>query len=124
MAEVSTGATDFLVIGSGIAGSMAALHAARSGSVLLVTRTALAESNSFYAQGGIAAAVGETDSVDSHVADTVAVGRGLCDLEAVRALAEDGPDRIRELVGLGVRFDREGDQLALGREAAHSAARI
>ena len=116
--------TDFLVVGSGIAGSMAALHAARAGSVLLLTKTALSESNSFYAQGGIAAAVGETDSVESHIADTVEVGRGLCDLEAVRVLAEEGPDRIRELVELGVRFDREGDHLALGREAAHSKARI
>ena len=103
---------------------MAALHAARSGSVLLLTKTALSESNSFYAQGGIAAAVGELDSVESHVADTMEVGRGLCDPAAVRVLAEEGPDRIRELVELGVRFDREGGQLALGREAAHSAARI
>jgi L-aspartate oxidase len=124
LAQASSGATDFLVIGSGIAGSMAALHAARAGRVQLVTRTALSESNSFYAQGGIAAAVGETDSVASHVADTLAVGRGLCDPEAVQVLAEEGPARIRELLELGVRFDREGDHLALGREAAHSAARI
>ncbi|MFN2463215.1 MAG: L-aspartate oxidase [Candidatus Dormibacteria bacterium] len=116
--------TDFLVIGSGIAGSMAALHAARSGSVTLLTRTALSESNSFYAQGGIAAAIGETDSVESHITDTMDVGRGICDPEAVRVLATEGPDRIRELVELGVRFDRDGDRLALGREAAHSAARI
>jgi len=115
---------DFLVVGSGIAGSFAALHAARHGSVLLLTRTALAESNSFYAQGGIAAAMGESDSVESHIADTVEVGRGLCDPEAVRVLVSEGPERIRELIQIGVRFDREGDQLALGREAAHSAARI
>jgi L-aspartate oxidase len=117
-------ATDFLVIGSGIAGSMAGLHAARAGSVLLLTRTALAESNSFYAQGGIAAAIGATDSVESHLADTLAVGRGLCDEAAVKVLVEEGPERIRELVEMGVRFDRENGELALGREAAHSAARI
>jgi len=115
---------DFLIVGSGIAGSFAAVHAARHGSVLLLTRTALAESNSFYAQGGIAAAMGESDSVESHIADTVEVGRGLCDPEAVRVLVSEGPERIRELIQIGVRFDREGDQLALGREAAHSAARI
>ncbi|MDQ6746836.1 MAG: L-aspartate oxidase [Candidatus Dormibacteraeota bacterium] len=103
---------------------MAALHAARAGTVQLLTRTALSESNSFYAQGGIAAAVGDNDSVESHVADTLAVGRGLCDREAVQVLAEEGPARIRELVELGVRFDRDGGRLALGREAAHSAARI
>ncbi|GAC1584424.1 MAG: L-aspartate oxidase [Candidatus Dormibacteria bacterium] len=117
--------TDFLVIGSGIAGSMAALHAARtSASVVLLTRTALSESNSFYAQGGIAAAVGPADSIESHVADTMEVGRGLCDPRAVQVLAEEGPARIQELVDLGVRFDREGGALALGREAAHSSARI
>jgi L-aspartate oxidase len=115
---------DFLVVGSGIAGSFAALHAARTGSVLLLTRTALSESNSFYAQGGIAAAMGETDSVESHVADTIEVGRGLCDPEAVRVLVSEGPARIRELIEIGVRFDRDGDRLALGREAAHSVARI
>jgi L-aspartate oxidase len=120
----ASNATDFLVIGSGIAGSMAALHVARAGSVVLLTRTALSESNSFYAQGGIAAAIGETDSVESHIADTLAVGRGLCDPSAVRILVEEGPERIRELVDLGVRFDREDGKLALGREAAHSAARI
>jgi L-aspartate oxidase len=116
--------TDFLVVGSGIAGSFAALHAARSGSVVLLTKTALAESNSFYAQGGIAAAVGEGDSVESHLADTLEVGRGLCDPGAVQVLAEEAPARIRELLELGVRFDRDGEGLALGREAAHSAARI
>ena len=118
------GRYDFLVVGSGIAGSFAALHAARAGSVLLLTRNALSESNSFYAQGGIAAAIGESDSVDSHMADTIEVGRGLCDPEAVRVLVSEGPERIRELVEIGVRFDREGDHLALGREAAHSVARI
>lgn len=103
---------------------MAALHSARAGSVVLLTRTALSESNSLYAQGGIAAAMGETDSVESHVADTLAVGRGLCDPAAVHILVEEGPARIRELIDLGVRFDREDGKLALGREAAHSAARI
>jgi L-aspartate oxidase len=114
----------FLVIGSGIAGSFAALHASRGGEVLLLTKTAMEESSSFFAQGGIAAAVGEADSPAQHMADTIDVGRGLCDPETVRVLVEEGPERIRELVALGVRFDRERGKLALGREAAHSEARI
>jgi L-aspartate oxidase len=119
----------FVVVGSGIAGSFAALHAARAGRVLLLTKTAMEESNSFYAQGGIAAALGPEDSPESHFRDTIEVGRGLCDPEAVRVLTEEGPSRIRELLALGVRFDRAGrgapePDLALGREAAHSHARI
>ena len=119
-----SGAHRFLVIGSGIAGSFAALHASRDGEVLLLTKTQMSESNSVYAQGGIAAAIGDSDSPASHVADTVEVGRGLCDQQAVEILAEEGPARIRELVALGVRFDRERGRLALGREAAHSRPRI
>jgi L-aspartate oxidase len=118
------GKHDFIVIGSGVAGSFAALHAARAGSVLLLTKTAMQDSNSLYAQGGIAAAMGGEDSPGSHYRDTVEAGRGLCDDEAVRILTEEGPQRIRELLALGVRFDKEGDRLALGREAAHSAPRI
>ncbi|HXA43391.1 MAG TPA: L-aspartate oxidase [Candidatus Solibacter sp.] len=115
---------DFIVVGSGIAGSFAALHASRTGTVLLLTKTAMGESNSVYAQGGIAAAMGAGDSPEQHMADTIEVGRGLCDPEAVRVLVEEGPSRIRELMALGVRFDREGGRLALGREAAHSQPRI
>jgi L-aspartate oxidase len=118
------GAHRFIVIGSGIAGSFAALHASRGGEVLLLTKRLMSDSNSVYAQGGIAAAMGESDSPAAHVADTVEVGRGLCDVGAVKILAEEGPARIRELVALGVRFDRERGRLALGREAAHSAPRI
>ena len=113
-----------IVVGSGIAGSFAALHASRSGPVLLLTKTEMGESNSVYAQGGIAAAIGDRDSPEAHMADTVEVGRGLCDEAAVRVLVEEGPSRINELVALGVRFDREGGRLALGREAAHSRPRI
>jgi L-aspartate oxidase len=84
----------------------------------------MGESNSVYAQGGIAAAMGDRDSPESHLADTMDVGRGLCDEAAVRVLVEEGPSRIHELEALGVRFDREGGRLALGREAAHSRPRI
>src|SRR5207245_5469193 len=113
-----------IVVGSGIAGSFAALHGARAGRVLLLTKTEMEESNSLYAQGGIAAAIGRHDSPESHLRDTVEVGRGLCDVAAVRILTAEGPARIQELVALGVRFDREGGHLALGREAADSQARI
>ncbi|MHB8509598.1 MAG: L-aspartate oxidase [Candidatus Dormibacteria bacterium] len=115
---------DFIVVGSGIAGSFAALHASRAGHVTLLTKTALSESNSAYAQGGIAAAMGAEDSPGQHFADTMEVGRGLCDTDAVRVLTDEGPSRIREMIALGVRFDRQGSELALGREAAHSHARI
>ena len=115
---------NIIVVGSGIAGSFAALHASRSGEVILLTKTEMGESNSVYAQGGIAAAMGDRDSPESHMADTMDVGRGLCDEAAVRVLVEEGPRRIHELVALGVRFDREGGRLALGREAAHSRPRI
>ncbi|HEV3233344.1 MAG TPA: L-aspartate oxidase [Candidatus Dormibacteraeota bacterium] len=118
------GAHRFLVIGSGIAGSFAALHASRGGEVLLLTRARMSESNTLYAQGGIAAAIGDSDSPAAHVADTIEVGRGLSDRRAVEVLAEEGPARIKELVALGVRFDREHGKLALGREAAHSQPRI
>lgn len=123
-ASRSASGGDFIVVGSGIAGSFAALHTSRAGGVMLLTKTDMGESNSVYAQGGIAAAMGDHDSPEAHMADTMEVGRGLCDADAVRILVEEGPSRIRELIALGVRFDREGGQLALGREAAHSRPRI
>jgi len=124
MPSAGAGRPDFIVVGSGIAGSFAALHASRAGRVLLLTKTEMGESNSVYAQGGIAAAMGDEDSPETHMADTIDVGRGLCDVEAVRVLVEEGPRRIRELVALGVRFDREGGRLALGRGGGHSRPRI
>ncbi|MEO6826981.1 MAG: L-aspartate oxidase [Microbacteriaceae bacterium] len=113
-----------IVVGSGIAGLVAALTAARDNRVTLVTKSALAESNTFYAQGGIAAALGEDDSVAAHIADTVRAGAGLNDAEAVRVLCSDAPQRIRDLIDYGVAFDRDRGSLARGLEAAHSGARI
>ncbi|GAA4182834.1 L-aspartate oxidase [Gryllotalpicola kribbensis] len=116
-----------IVVGSGLAGLLAATESAERGAeVLLVTKGALAEANTTHAQGGIAAALFPDDSVAAHVADTVAAGAGLCDLTAVEVLCAEGPDRVRELVARGVRFDRagRGAGLARGLEAAHSAARI
>lgn len=113
-----------VVVGSGIAGLVAALEASRHHLVTLVTKAELAESNTAYAQGGIAAAMFPDDDAASHIADTVHAGAGLNVLDAVRALCEDGPDRIRELIAFGVAFDRNGEGLARGLEAAHSRARV
>ena len=117
--------TDFVIVGSGIAGMRAAIALAPAGRVLMLTKAEPAESNTGYAQGGIAASVGADDSPTLHAADTIRAGDGLCDEAAVRVLVEDGPRYVRELVEWGTRFDRDGDgSLALGREAAHSVRRV
>jgi L-aspartate oxidase len=116
---------DLAVIGSGIAGLYAALQAHEHGlSVLVVTKGSIDEANTRYAQGGIAAAVGHDDSPDSHWRDTVAAGAGLVDEQAARVLTAEAADRIADLVRYGVRFDATDGEVALGREAAHSAPRI
>jgi L-aspartate oxidase len=116
---------DYLVLGSGIAGLRAAIGLARAGSVLVVTKAQPSESNTGYAQGGIAAAVGPDDSPALHAADTIRAGDGLCDEAAVRVLVEEGPRYVHELVGWGARFERAPDgSLALGLEAAHSKRRV
>lgn len=113
-----------VVVGSGIAGLVAAVEASATHEVTLVTKAELAESNTAYAQGGIAAAYFADDSVESHVADTLRAGAGLNVRDAVVALCAEGPDRIRDLIAFGVAFDRSGDDLARGLEAAHSNARV
>ncbi|WP_411722210.1 L-aspartate oxidase [Mycetocola sp.] len=113
-----------IVVGSGIAGLTTALDAASKHDVVLVTKSALGQSNTRYAQGGIAGVMFAEDSVEAHVADTLAAGAGLCDEKAVRVLCAEGPDRIRELVALGVDFDRTDGEFARGREAAHSYPRV
>jgi len=117
--------TEVLVIGSGIAGLSTALHAAQTTRVLIVTKVHAEESNTNYAQGGVAAVLGEDDKVALHERDTLVAGDGLCDPEAVRVLVEEGPGEVLRLMGLGVRFshDPEG-RLALGREGGHSRRRI
>ncbi|GAA4170881.1 L-aspartate oxidase [Gryllotalpicola koreensis] len=118
-----------IVVGSGLGGLLTAIEASDAGAeVLLATKGALAEANTTHAQGGVAAALWSDDSVAAHVADTLAAGAGLCDRSAVEVLCAEGPDRVRELIALGVRFDRDhggaGAGLARGLEAAHSAPRI
>jgi len=115
---------DFLVIGSGLAGLFAALTLREHGRVALITKRALEDSNSYFAQGGMAAAVGRGDSPALHRQDTLAAGAGLCDEPAVAILVEEGPQRIKDLMALGVEFDQIDGQIHLAREAAHSTNRI
>jgi L-aspartate oxidase len=117
--------TDFIVIGSGIAGLRAAIEIARAGGrVAVLTKDKADESNTEYAQGGIAVALSDDDEVALHEEDTLKAGAGLCDVEAVEAMVEDGPRYINQLMDWGTRFDREGGRLVFTREAAHSRRRI
>ncbi len=115
---------DFLIIGSGVAGLSYALKVAGHGTVAIVTKKESAESNTNYAQGGIAAVVDEADSFEKHVEDTMVSGAGLCDREVVERVVREGPERVRELMSLGAEFTRKNGRLHLGREGGHSSDRI
>lgn len=116
--------TDFLIIGSGIAGLFTALKASAHGQVVVLTKKTLKDSNTGLAQGGIAAAVHEEDSPFLHLEDTLAAGAGLCDIAAVDVLVREGPARVRELINAGASFDMKDGNIAFTREAAHGRARI
>lgn len=117
--------TDFLVIGSGIAGLSFALEVARHGTVTVVTKKTKADSNTNYAQGGIAAVVSAMDSVERHIRDTLNAGYGLCREEVVRMVATEGPQAIRRLVDWGVHFSKKtNDEFDLTREGGHSERRV
>jgi L-aspartate oxidase len=114
-----------LIVGSGIAGLIAALELSREHAVTLVTKANVSDSNTRWAQGGIAAAMFSDDSIADHVADTLSAGAGLCNPNAVNILCTEGPDRIRDLIRLGVAFDHaENGQFSRGLEAAHSYPRV
>jgi L-aspartate oxidase len=113
-----------VVIGSGVAGLIAAVEASRTHEVVLVTKSNLAESNTHYAQGGIAAVTADDDTIAEHIADTLSAGADYCYKPAVKVLCKEGPDRINDLIRFGVDFDKQGAKYALGLEAAHSHARI
>jgi L-aspartate oxidase len=122
---------DYLVLGSGLAGLFFALKVAPRGRVAIVTKKDRAESNTNYAQGGIASVTSKEDSFESHVRDTLTAGAGLCKKDVVRTIVEDGPARIAELIELGMKFSERdaldedgGKQLDLGREGGHSQRRI
>ena len=120
---------DFIVLGSGIAGLTFALKVAHAGKVAIITKKSRTESNTNYAQGGIAAVTSKNDSFESHVQDTIVAGSGLCKEEIVRGIVEEGPDRVKELINLGMKFSRRqtenGDcELDLGKEGGHTNRRI
>jgi L-aspartate oxidase len=116
--------TDFLVIGAGVAGLRAAIELAPAGRVLVLVKREVADSNTQFAQGGIAAALSDEDEISLHLQDTLNAGDGLCNPEAARVLVEDAPERIEELIAWGTQFDRDGTKLTFGREGAHSRNRI
>src|SRR5208283_1928357 len=116
--------TDFIVVGAGIAGLRASVELASAGRVLCLAKREVTESNTQYAQGGIAAALSDDDEVSLHLDDTLKAGDGLCNAEAVRILVGEGPVRIEELIDWGTQFDRTGTKIAFTREGAHSRSRV
>jgi len=120
----SADTTDFIVIGSGIAGLRAGLELSAHGSVVILTKDEVRDSNTELAQGGVAVALSEEDRVGFHLQDTLEAGDGLCDEEMVRLLVEEGPAHVAELIAWGTEFDREGLRLSFTREGAHSKRRI
>ncbi|MBU0462347.1 MAG: L-aspartate oxidase [Proteobacteria bacterium] len=119
--------TDFLVIGSGIAGLSYALKVAKLGKVTIITKKQIQKTNTALAQGGVAAVFGKIDSFDLHIKDTLDAGDGLCDKEVAKMIVKDGPERIKELVKQGANFNKDGNgeyDFSLGQEGGHSAKRI
>ncbi|MBQ2018136.1 MAG: FAD-dependent oxidoreductase, partial [Alistipes sp.] len=115
---------DYIVVGSGLAGLYAAWKASLKGSVAVITKSMIRESNSFNAQGGIAAVTSFDDDPEIHKSDTLIAGRGLCEDHAVEILVNEGPERIEEIIAEGMKFDTENGVLALGLEGGHHKRRI
>src|SRR5947209_6594513 len=115
---------DFVVVGAGVAGLRAAIEIAPHATVLVISKQELTESNTQYAQGGVAVALSDDDEVELHLHDTITAGDGLVNERAAEVLVTDGPERIQELIEWGTKFDREGTRLTFTREAAHSRSRV
>ncbi|MDT8068382.1 MAG: L-aspartate oxidase [Terriglobia bacterium] len=115
---------DYIIAGAGVAGLRAAIELAASGRVLCLAKRELSESNTQYAQGGIAAALSDEDEIQLHFQDTINAGDGLVNPDAAHVLVEEGPVRIEELIKWGTEFDRQGTKLAFTREGAHSRNRV
>ncbi len=115
---------DYIIVGSGLAGLYAAYKASAHGRVAIITKSFLRESNSFNAQGGIAAVTSCDDNPEIHKSDTLIAGRGLCEDRSVEILVNEGPDRIAEIIAAGMEFDTENGALALGLEGGHHKRRI
>ena len=124
--ELPQAKCDCLIIGSGVAGLMTAIHAAEEGlDVVVAAKDTVEDSNSNKAQGGIAAAFGDDDAPKLHAADTFVAGAGLCQEDIVKLVVVDGPAAVKDLIELGAVFDRKHDgKLSLGREGCHSRHRI
>ncbi len=122
--KVEQGRTDFIIIGSGIAGLYTALKLSQYGKVSVLCKKSALESNTWFAQGGIAAVFGELDSSEQHFNDTIAAGADFGSPDAVKIMVEEGPLCINDLQEMGVKFDRNGAEFALGKEGAHSHRRI
>ncbi|MBV6513352.1 MAG: L-aspartate oxidase [Ignavibacteriaceae bacterium] len=116
--------TDVLIIGSGIAGLFTALQCSEFADVILVTKKGSSDSNTNYAQGGIASVFGKEDTFDKHISDTLIAGAGLCDRNSVEMMVREGPDRILELIEIGTQFTYKDGSLHLAKEGGHSASRI
>ena len=116
--------TDVLVIGAGAGGLRAAIQAGQTGGVIVLTKDKLIDSNTYHAQGGLAAVMDAGDTIESHLRDTIEAGRGMCDETVIRRVIESAPQHIREMYELGLGFDSAGEDLALAREGGHSASRI
>lgn len=115
---------DYLIVGSGLAGLYAAWYASQFGNVAILTKSGIDVSNSYHAQGGIAAVTDKDDFPSLHFKDTIVAGRDLCDYKPVEILVNEGPERIKELIKAGMKFDTEGGQLALGLEGGHHKRRV
>ncbi|MEW6005939.1 MAG: L-aspartate oxidase [Stygiobacter sp.] len=115
---------DYVIIGAGLSGLYSAYLASKYGTVALITKTIFEISNSYLAQGGIAAALGKDDSPELHFEDTIKAGAGLCNKEAVNILVVEGRERVKELIELGMQFDKDNNEISFGLEGGHSRKRV